>query len=199
MNEPVWAQNTINSSITSCFTNSTNVIDSFRAQGQISSLASDTLAGRTENSTENVIWALGGDWKFNVVDGNHTSFVVDVVKTKVDGTASHKHTIEKLNNASGMPMGNQQPQQLNLMTGKPSSKIDLVNGNATMFRGTADLTTNESVDWPSVPIHANLFNGNELNLGIDPEKTEDHFQGVISRRNSYYVRSPLSSNGNGIR
>ncbi len=38
-------------------TNATeNMIDSFRAQGQISSLASDTLAGREDNSTENVIW-----------------------------------------------------------------------------------------------------------------------------------------------
>ena len=180
LNEPIWAQNSTNSSNTtsSSSTNSTNTIDSFRAQGQISSLASDTLAGRIDNSTENVIWVLGGDWEFNVADGNLTNFVVDIVMTKVDGTAAHKHTIEKLNNASGMPMGSLQPQQLTLMTGEPSSKIALANGNATMFRGTADLTTNENVGWQSIPVHITLFNGNVLNLGIDPAKTEDHFYGL---------------------
>ena len=39
------------------------------------------------------------------------------------------------------------------MTNEPSSKIVLINGNTTMFRGTANLTTNENVDWQSVPIH----------------------------------------------
>src|SRR5687768_18196806 len=51
------------------------------------------------------------------------------------------------------PMGSLQPQQLTLMTGEPSSKIALANGNATMFRGTADLTTNENVGWQSIPVH----------------------------------------------
>ena len=46
-----------------------------------------------------------------------------------------------------MPMGSQQPQELNLMTGEPASKIALINGNSTMFKGTADLTTNENVNW----------------------------------------------------
>lgn len=125
-------------------TNATgNVIDSFRAQGQISSLASDTLTGREDNPTENVIWVLGGDWEFNVADGNLTNFVVDIEMTQVDGTAAHKHTIEKLNSTTGMPMGTVEPLEIDFMTGEPSSKIALVNGNSTVFRGTADITTNE--------------------------------------------------------
>jgi hypothetical protein len=178
--QDVFAQNSSNiTNTTNSSTNATgNAVDSFRAQGQISSLASDTLAGREDNSTENVIWVLGGDWEFNVADGNLTNFVVDIEMTQVDGTAAHKHTIEKLNNASGMPMGSQQPEELNLMTGEPSSKIALVNENSTMFRGIADLTTNENVEWTDVPVHITLFNGNVLNLGIDPAKTEDHFKGL---------------------
>lgn len=175
----VFAQNSSNITTTNNGTNATgNAIDSFRAQGQISSLASDTLAGREENSTENVIWVLGGDWEFNAADGNLTNFVVDIEMTQVDGTAAHKHTIEKLNNATGMPMGSQLPLGVDLMTGEPSSKIALVNGNSTMFRGTADLTTNENVEWSDVPVHVTLFNGNILNIGIDPSKTEDHFKGL---------------------
>jgi hypothetical protein len=186
LSQTVWAQNTTTNSTNTTNTtnttapsnNSTNVIDTFRAQGQISSIASDTLAGRTDNSSENVMWILGGDWEFNVADGNLTNFVVDIAMTQVDGTAAHKHTIEKLNNASGMPISPQQPQQVDLMTDEPASKIALVNGNTTMFRGTADLTTNENVGWQGVPIHVTLFNGNILNLGMDASKTEDHFKGL---------------------
>jgi len=176
-NQTALAQNA--TSTTNSTTNATgNQIDSFRAQGQISSLASDTLAGRTNNSSENAIWVLGGDWEFNVANGNLTSFVADIQMTQVDGTAAHKHTIEKINNATGMPFGSVQATKVDLMTGQPSTKISLVNGNATMFRGTADLTTNENVKWKDVPVHVAILNGNILNLNIDPGKTEDHFKGL---------------------
>ncbi|MGD9534533.1 MAG: hypothetical protein AB7V56_12290 [Candidatus Nitrosocosmicus sp.] len=157
--------------------NATNAIDTFRAQGQISSLASDTLAGSTSNSSENAIWVLGGDWEFNVVNGNLTNFVADIDMTQVSGTAAHKHSIEKINNATGMPMGAVQPLQVDIMSEQPSTKITL-NGNATMFRGTADLTTNGQVKWKDVPIHVTILNGNVLNLNLDPGKTEDHFKGL---------------------
>ncbi|WP_148686288.1 hypothetical protein [Candidatus Nitrosocosmicus hydrocola] len=172
--QSTWAQNATTNTNT---TNATTAIDTFRAQGQISSLASDTLAGR-ENSTENVMWVLGGDWEVNVAEGNLTNFVVDIKMTQVDGTAAHSHTIEKITNASGMPMGTVQAQELDLMTGEPGSKIALINGNATMFRGTVDLTTNGNVKWESVPTHVTIFNGNVINLGLDPSKTEDHFYGL---------------------
>ncbi|HET6590045.1 MAG TPA: hypothetical protein VFG45_07780 [Candidatus Nitrosocosmicus sp.] len=157
--------------------NTTNAMDTFRAQGQISSLASDTLAGSTSNSSENAIWVLGGDWEFNVANGNLTNFVADIGMTQVSGTAAHKHSIEKINNATGMPMGAVQPLQVDIMSDQPSTKITL-NGNATMFRGTADLTTNGQVKWKDVPIHVTILNGNVLNLNLDPGKTEDHFKGL---------------------
>ncbi|MDR4490452.1 MAG: hypothetical protein R2685_06065 [Candidatus Nitrosocosmicus sp.] len=178
LNSPAWAQNATNSLSTNLSSsNSTNTIDTFRAQGQISSLASDTLAGRINNASENVMWVLGGDWEVNVADGNLTNFVVDITMTKIDGTAAHKHTIEKLDNASGMAFGPQQINQTDLMSEQPSSKIALI-GNSTMFRGTADITTNEDIKWQAVPIHVTLFNGNIINLGIEPTKTDDHFYGL---------------------
>jgi hypothetical protein len=96
---------------------------------------------------------------------------------QVDGTAAHTHTIEKINNATGMQMGSVQPLQVDIMSNQPSTKIAL-NGNSTMFRGTADLTTNGQVKWNDVPIHVTILNGNILNLNIDPAKTEDHFNGL---------------------
>lgn len=170
--ETAFAQNSTDA------TNASNgsSIDSFRAQGQISSLASDTLAGRTQsNSSE--MWILGGLWEFNVVDGNLTNFVIDIDMTKIDGTASHKHTIEKLNNASGMPMGGSMPVASGLMTEQPSTKIAL-EGNSTMFRGMADVTTNDNVQWRDVPAHLTIVNGNIAVLNTDPTKTEDHFKGL---------------------
>jgi hypothetical protein len=178
--QSTYAQNnTATSQSTNATTssNSANGIDTFRAQGQISSLASDTLAGRTTNSSENAIWVLGGDWEFNVASGNLTNFVADIDMTQVDGTAAHKHTIEKIKNATGMPLGEVPPLQVDIMSNQPSTKITL-NGNSTMFRGTADLTTNGQVKWKDVPIHVTILNGNILNLNIDPGKTEDHFKGL---------------------
>lgn len=176
--QPISAQNnTAGQTNNTSTSNTTNTIDSFRAQGQISSLASDTLAGRINNSSENVMWVLGGDWEVNVANGNLTNFVVDITMTKIDGTAAHKHTIEKLDNASGMVFGPQQINQTDLMTDQPNSKITLI-GNSTMFRGTANITTNEDVKWQDVPVHVTIFNGNIINLGIEPTKTDDHFYGL---------------------
>lgn len=177
--QSIYAQNNSASQGNSTTTsNTTGALDTFRAQGQISSLASDTLAGRTSNSSESTIWVLGGDWEFNVANGNLTNFVADIDMIQVDGKAAHKHTIEKINNATGMPFGSVKATQVDLMTEQPSTKISLVNGNSTMFRGTADLTTNENVKWKDVPVHVAILNGNILNLNLDPGKTEDHFKGL---------------------
>lgn len=181
LTQPIIAQNatTTNPTSSANSTNATVAIDNFRAQGQISSLASDTLAGRTDNSSsENVMWVLGGDWELNVADGNLTNFNVDINMAQIDGTAAHKHTIEKVNNTTGMSMLIVNPLKLDLMTSQPGEKILLVRDNSTMFRGTADLTTNGNVQWSSVPIHVTLLNGNILNLAIDPTKTDDHFYGL---------------------
>ncbi|MDN5847508.1 MAG: hypothetical protein L0H53_14685, partial [Candidatus Nitrosocosmicus sp.] len=152
------------------------IIDSFRAQGQISSLASDTLVGR-DNSTENVMWVLGGDWEFNVADGNLTNFVVEIDMAQADGTAAHKHTIETLSNATGMPFGLSMVNATDLMAQHPITKISLQN-NSTMFNGIADITTDENIQWNDVLTHISLLNGNIFNLNIDPVKTDDHFYGL---------------------
>lgn len=154
------------------------IVDSFRAQGQVSSLASDALSNRPDNSSESVMWVLSGDWELHVADGNLTNFNVDINMVQIDGTYAHKHTIEKVNNQTGMSMLIVNPLKLDLMNTQPGEKILLVGGNSTMFRGIADLTTNESVQWSNVPIHVTLLNGNIFNLAIDPTKTDNHFYGL---------------------
>jgi hypothetical protein len=151
--------NTANSS-----TAVTNV-DTLRAKGQISSLASDILAGRpSSNSSE--IWVLGGDWEFGVANGNLTNLAVDITMSQIDGTEAHHHTIESLRNVTGAASPDR------------SQQIALTNGNYTDFKGIGDITTNGEIKWKDVPTTVHLANGNIINFNIDPSKTEDHFKGL---------------------
>lgn len=145
-------------------TNSAN-IDTFRAKGQISSLASDTLAGRPSSNISE-IWMLGGDWEFGVSKGNLTNLAVDISMSKIDGKEAHHHTIESLRNATG-----------SVLPGH-SEQIALTNGNHTDFKGVADITTNGNVKWKDVPIVVHLMNGNVINFNIEATKTDDHFKGL---------------------
>ena len=154
------SNNTANSSSTAA----TN-IETLRAKGQISSLASDVLAGRpSANSSE--MWVLGADWEFGVAKGNLTNLAVDITMSKIDGTGTHHHTIESLRNVSGA------------VSPSRSELIALTNGNYTDFKGIADITTNGEIKWKDVPITVHLANGNIINFNIDPSKTEDHFKGL---------------------
>jgi hypothetical protein len=145
-------------------TNATN-IDTFRAKGQISSLASDTLAGRPSSNTSD-IWVLGGDWEFGVSKGNLTNLAVDISMSKIDGKGAHHHTIESLRNATGAVLPGHGEQ------------IALTDGNHTDFKGVADITTNGKVKWKDVPIVVHLMNGNVINFNIEATKTDDHFKGL---------------------
>jgi hypothetical protein len=154
------SNNTANNSTTAA----TN-IDTLRAKGQISSLASDVLAGRpSANSSE--MWVLGGDWEFGVAKGNLTNLAVDITMSKIDGTGTHHHTIESLRNVTGA------------VSPSRSEQIALTNGNYTDFKGIADITTNGEIKWKDVPITVHLANGNIVSFNIDPSKTEDHFKGL---------------------
>jgi hypothetical protein len=145
-------------------TNATD-IDTFRARGQISSLASDTLAGRPSSSASEM-WVLGGDWEFGVSKGNLSNLAVDISMSKIDGKEAHHHTIESLRNATGA-----------ILPGH-SQQIALIGGNHTDFKGIADITTNGEIKWRDVPIVVHLMNGNVVNFNIGPTKTDDHFKGL---------------------
>lgn len=142
-----------------------NNVDTFRTRGQISSLASDIMAGRpSANSSQ--MWVLGGNWEFGVQKGNLTNLAIDITMSQIDGTGAHRHTIESLKNATG-----------EVIPGR-SKLVELTNGNYTDFKGIANITTNGKVKWQDVPIAIHLVNGNIVNFNIDASKTEDHFKGL---------------------
>lgn len=145
-------------------TNATN-IDTFRAKGQISSLASDTLAGRpSSNASE--MWVLGGDWEFGVNKGNLSNLVVDIAMSGIDGKKAHHHTIETLKNATGAVLPDH------------SKQIALTSSNHTDFRGISDITTDGKIKWKDVPVVVHLMNGRIVNFNIEGTKTDDHFKGL---------------------
>lgn len=145
--------------------NATANIDTFRAKGQISSLASDTLAGRPQGNVSEM-WILGGDWEFGVNKGNLSNLALDISMSKIDGKGAHHHTIESLRNVTGAVLPSH------------SQQITLVNGNYTDFKGIADITTNGKVKWKDIPMVIHMLNGNIINFNIDPTKTDDHFKGL---------------------
>ncbi len=140
-------------------------IDSFRTRGQISSLASDIMAGRPSASSSQM-WVLGGNWEFGVQKGNLTNLAIDITMSQIDGKGAHRHTIESLKNATG-----------EVIPGR-SKLIELTNGNYTDFKGIANITTNGKVKWQDVPVIIHLVNGNIVNFNVDASKTEDHFKGL---------------------
>jgi hypothetical protein len=140
-------------------------IDTFRAKGQISSLASDTLAGRpSSNASE--MWVLGGDWELGVNKGNLSNLVVDIAMSEINGKGAHHHTIETLKNATGAVLPGH------------SEQIALISSNHTDFSGIADITTDGKIKWKDVPIVVHLMNGRIVNFNIEPTKTDDHFKGL---------------------
>lgn len=166
-NQPALAQSNANT---------TSTTDTFRANGLISSLASDTIAG-TPNANKSEMWVLGGTWEANVLKGKLTNFVADIEMTQINGKGAHHHTIEKLNNATGMQFFLRSTNASDVMSDQPSTPIAL-QGNSTMFRGIADITTNGKVQWKDVPVHVAILNGNILNLSIEAAKTNNHFKGL---------------------
>lgn len=153
-----------NNNTTTTNTNATN-IDTFRAKGQISSLASDTLAGRPSSNTSEM-WVLGGDWEFGVNKGNLSNLVVDIAMSGIDGKKAHHHTIESLRNATGAVLPGH------------SKQIALTNSNHTDFRGIVDITTDGKIKWKDVPVVVHLMNGRIVNFNIEGTKTDDHFKGL---------------------
>lgn len=97
--------------------------------------------------------------------------------TQINGKRAHHHTIEKVDNSSGMPFEINSTIKADTMAGSKSTPITL-QGNSTMFRGTADITTNGKVQWKAVPVHVAILNGNILNLSIELTKTNNHFKGL---------------------
>lgn len=165
---PVLGQTPTEDVNTNSRVNNTNSIDTFDADGTITSLAVDTLMGSNTSLGTHTgdLWLLGGNWSFSVDNGNLSSFNTDIVMTRHDGSGRHLHSINMLTDSTGA------------ISRVADSTIALINENYTSFMGNANMTTGDEVRYQDVPIVIYLNNGNALNINPDPIKTENHFKGL---------------------
>jgi hypothetical protein len=115
----------------------TKATDTFSANGIITGFLIEgqevtTGGGSTEGNqtTQQLPWIVGGDWKVDVDKGNVTDFMSNFTMVKADGTKHHGHTISNLTTQSG------------------GIRLD-VNGNATM-NGTSMIKINGTDTWTGV-------------------------------------------------
>lgn len=144
---------------------STNGSNTFSAKGTMGNLAlsPETLQSLNTSKDTNLNYVLGGNWSFDVSDGQLKDFKVELNRHSLSGHPAETHIIKALDNATA----------LTNMNG--DNKIVLV-GNNTQFKGLADIETVETGKvWKDVPLIAYLINGHILNISFDPAKTEGHF------------------------
>jgi hypothetical protein len=140
----------------------TQATDTFSANGVITGVLTEgkeitTGGGNTEGNqtTQQLPWIVGGDWKLDVDKGNVTDFMSNFTMVKADGTMHHGHEISNLTTKSG------------------GIRLD-VNGNATM-NGTSIIKVNGTDTWTGVDTGVGLNNFVILAISPNPQQVENHF------------------------
>jgi hypothetical protein len=143
----------------------TGGVNTFSAKGYMGNLVLPPEAMQSLNASQdtNLNFVIGGDWSFDVSNGQLQDFKVELNRHSLLGHEVETHVVDGLTDVT--PVTN--------TTG--SDEIVLV-GNNTQFKGHADIKTVETGKvWEDVPIVAYLINGHILNISIDAAKTEGHF------------------------
>ena len=144
---------------------STGNQNTFSAKGTMGNLAlsPDTLKSLNASQDTNLNYILGGNWSFDVSNGQLQDFKAELNRHSLSGHPAETHVINALNNVTAVSN----------MTG--NNVITLI-GNSTQFKGLADIETVETGKvWKDVPLLVYLINGHILNISFDTAKTEGHF------------------------
>lgn len=143
---------------------STEGVNTFGANGYMGNLALSPAALQALNASQdtNLNFVLGGDWSFDVANGQLQDFKVELNRHSLSGHEVETHVINGLTDAAPL-------------TNNTGNEIVLI-GNNTQFKGIADIQTLETGKvWKDVPILVYLINGHILNVSFDVAKTEGHF------------------------
>ena len=143
---------------------STDGVNTFSAKGNMGNLVLPPEAMQSLNASQdtNLNFVTGGDWSFDVSNGQLQDFKVELNRHSLGGHEVETHVIDGLTDAAPL-------------TNTTGNEIVLV-GNNTQFKGLADIQTTETGKvWEDVPIVAYLINGHILNISFDVAKSEGHF------------------------
>lgn len=139
-------------------------IDTFSAKGYMGNIVLSPEALQSLNTSQdtNLNFVVGGNWSFDVANGQLKDFKVELNRHSLGGHEVETHKINALDNATAI-------------TNSTGNEIVLV-GNNTQFKGIADIETSETGKvWKDVPVLVYLINGHILNISFDVAKTEGHF------------------------
>ncbi|WP_458747015.1 hypothetical protein [Candidatus Nitrosocosmicus sp. T] len=144
---------------------STGGVNTFSAEGNIGTLAlsPESLQSLNASQDTNLNFVLGGDWSFDVSNGQLQDFKVELNRHSLGGHEAETHVIDGLDNATAV-------------TNTTGNDQITLTGNNTQFQGLANIETVETGKvWEDVPVLAYLINGHILNLSFDVSKTDGHF------------------------
>jgi len=153
-------------------------IDTFQIDGAIGSLVSDLMNSTVseEVSGSVPVYILVGNWSMGVVNGEINYLQVDFVMGLENGTQFSAYSIENIGNIvipSAQPTGGEIPNE------EPSTNLVLssTNNYSLSLFGYVDDFIGDSIQWQSVPVSIDVFNGNTISILLDASDTNNYFKG----------------------
>jgi hypothetical protein len=167
----------------------TSVMDDFLVQkgGTVSNQSTLSRTDSNNSSQDNI---LSGKWRIDVVNGNVEYFKSNMTMTRSNGTDIHDHQIEFKSddpeillfpNNTAVISPNPATVEIAALNSSGSDKnITSVSrtDDTIIFSGVADIITNGVIEWRGVPTSVSIFNGNSINMKLDPKIVNNHFSDI---------------------
>jgi hypothetical protein len=159
------SNSTVTNGNTTGATVSTSPMNTFSANGDISSLIFVTQ--KPINATINpsslsdaTKFVLSGDWNLTVNTGKVTNFAAKFIKVLNDSSKWHTHDII-----------NFKPSDIN------NTIVQLSPDKSASIQGTVDIKLNNTSAWNNVKSNISISKGKVITINLDNNATSNHFQG----------------------
>jgi hypothetical protein len=166
-----------------------SVMDDFLVQ-KGGTVSNQSTLSRTDSNNPSQDNILSGKWRIDVVNGNVEYFKSNMTMTRSNGTDMHDHQIEFKSddpeillfpNNTAVISPNPATVEIAALNSSGSDKniasVSRTDGTI-IFSGVADIITNGVIEWRGVPTSVSIFNGNSININLDPNIVNNHFSDI---------------------
>jgi hypothetical protein len=166
-----------------------SVMDDFLVQ-KGGTVSNQSTLSRTDSNNPSQDNILSGKWRIDVVNGNVEYFRSNMTMTRSNGTDIHDHQIEFKSddpeillfpNNTAVISPNPATVEIAALNSSGSDKniasVSRTDGTI-IFSGVADIITNGVIEWRGVPTSVSIFNGNSINIKLDPKIVNNHFSDI---------------------
>jgi hypothetical protein len=166
-----------------------SVMDDFLVQ-KGGTVSNQSTLSRTDSNNPSQDNILSGKWRIDVVNGNVEYFRSNMTMTRSNGTDMHDHQIEFKSddpeillfpNNTAVISPNPATVEIAALNSSGSDKniasVSRTDGTI-IFSGVADIITNGVIEWRGVPTSVSIFNGNSINMKLDPKIVNNHFSDI---------------------